>query len=253
MNKRIKTLKIALARIVKIAAPLDDIADWSTGDSDTTLTSEERLRHKTHRRGIGWGMTPKDVNTTKWIMENAPGDWVFVIPDNVNNVEDKIRSDSFKNWLSAKGYGEGHRIFVVGVAPFNADFSDPQWIVHDLVGHSVGNSFNTALKENGVRYRTWIERQDVIDAIDRVWSLLPQNLKNADETFDKKFDISSGIIFGSIRFEDAMKAIEGVETSNMDELKRDIGLMFSSAAGWMNSKVWVDVGGNKVSVIYPWE
>jgi hypothetical protein len=253
MNRRIKTLKIALAGLGKFAEKLEDIAEWQTGDSDTELTNEEKLRNKEHRRGIGWGMSKENVDTTKWIMEDSPGNWVFVIPDNVNNIEDKVKSDSFREWLQGRGYGEGYNIFVVGVAPFGADFSDPQWIVHDLVGHSVGNKFHDILKGYDVRYNRWVNKPDVIEAIDRVWSLLPPSLKNADETFDKEHDIAAGIIFGKINVEDAMNKISDIKSDNIELLKRDIRLMFVSANSWLGSQDWIQVGGNKVAIIYPWK
>ena len=250
MNKRIRTLKIALARFTKFSERLDDVANWETGDTDTQLTQDERYT-RDHRRGIGWGMSKEYVDTTKWIMEDSPGNWVFIIPDNVRNIEEKIKFDSFKEWLQSRGYGEGYYIFVVGAAPYRNDFSDPQWIVHDLVGHSVGRKYHDILKAYDIKYDIWINRDDVKNAIYKIWSLLPENLKNADEIFDKQFDISAGIIFGKITVEDAMNAINRLESGDLELLKRDIRLMFVSANSWLNERKWVQVGGNKVNVIYP--
>lgn len=233
--------------------PLIDVGEWETGDKDLKLTDEERIRNKEHRRGVGWGLPPEGVDKAKWIMEKSPGDWVFVIPDNVYEIEKKIWSASFEKWLKKKVYGKGHYIFVVGAAPFRGDFDNPQWVVHDLVGHSVGNKFTKLLIASGMRYNDWIGRLDVMFAIDKVWDLLPPELQNAEETFDRVFDISAGIIFGAITLEGALEAIKSVRTDNMENLKKSITLMFDSAQSWLDDQKWMNIGGNKVSIIKPWE
>jgi hypothetical protein len=241
------------ALIRKVAGPLADIVEWETGNADLELTDEERIRNKEHRRGVGWGLPPEGVDVTKWVMEKSPGDWVFVIPDNVYNIERYVMSASFEKWLKKKLYGKGHYIFVVGASPYRGDFSDPKWVVHDLVGHSVGNKFTKALVRTGVRYNDWINRQDVGFAIDKIWGLLPPELQNAEEVFDRVFDISTGIMFGIITLEVALGAISSVKTENMENLKKGITLMFESTKGWLEDQQWVTIGGNKVSIIKPWQ
>jgi len=241
MNTKIKTLKKALMRFTKSAERLDDIQNWETGDTDTEITREEKELNKTHHRGIGW------------IMEDAPGDWVFIVPDNVKNIEEKVKSEAFKVWLQNKGYGEGHHIFVVGRQPMEGDFGDPQWIVHDLVGHSVGNKFVELQKAYGIKVNRWINRPDVIQMIDGIWSLLPDNLKNTDAPFDRTFDISAGIIFGKISREDSLAVVDRINTDDAEDLRRNINLMFAAARGWLGEQKWIQVGGNKVCVIYPWQ
>jgi hypothetical protein len=242
------------ALIRKVAGPLADIAEWETGNEDLKLTDEERIMNKEHRRGVGWGLPPEGVDVTKWVMEKSPGDWVFVIPDNVYNIERYVMSASFERWLKKKLYGKGHYIFVVGASPYRGDFSDPKWVVHDLVGHSVGNKFTKALVRTGVRYNDWINRQDVGFAIDKIWGLLPPELQNAEEVFDRVFDISAAIIlFEDVTLEWALGVISSVETDDMENLTKGITLMFDSAQRWLKEKKWVDIGGNKVSIIKPWE
>lgn len=141
---------------------------------------------------------------------------------------------------------------MVGAAPYRGDFSDPQWVVHDLVGHSVGNKFTKLLMASGVGYNGWINRMDVMFAIDKIWGLLPPELQNAEETFDRVFDISAGIIFGAITLEGALEAITSVRTDNMENLKKSITLMFDSAQSWITGQEWMNIGGNNVSIIKPW-
>lgn len=77
--------------IKKFASPpLADIGEWETGDKDLKLTDEERIGNREHRRGVGWGLSPEAVGVAKWVMEKSPGKWVFVIPDNVYEIEKKI-------------------------------------------------------------------------------------------------------------------------------------------------------------------
>jgi hypothetical protein len=240
--------------IRKIAGPLIDVAEWETGGGDLKLTTEdEKIRNKdTERKGVGWGLSPEEVDTTKWIMKKSPGDWVFVIPDNVYKIREKIKSKSFKKWLKNKMYGDQHYIFVVGSTPFPDDFSDPQWIVHDLVGHSVGRKFDELLRSSGVMWGNWINREDVKIAIDKIWGLIPPELQNAEKHADRLTDISAAIMFGSITLEEALGAISSIQTDNMESLRDSITLMFTSVSSWLEDQEWLDVGGNKVSVIEPW-
>ena len=232
--------------------PLIDVGEWETGDADVELTQDEKIRNREERRGIGWGLRPEWVDTAKWIMEKSPGDWVFVIPDNIYKIEEKIRSASFEKWLKKKMYGKGHYIFVVGVSPFADDYKTPKWFVHDLVGHSVGNKFTKALQRTGVKYTDWIRRPVVLSAIDNVWGLIPRELQNAEKTFDRVFDISAAIMLGSITLEAALAAINSEDIANNEWLKETITLMFDSVKIWISSQEWIDVGGNKVSIIMPW-
>lgn len=225
--------------------PLADIGEWETGDEDLKLTDIELQEGKEGRRGIGWSLSSKEVDTAKWIMEKSPGDWVFVIPDNVYKIEEKIRSASFERWLKKKMWGKGHYIFVVGAAPFKGDHKDPEWVVHDLVGHSAGTKF--------MRYNTQFAEPDFKSAIGKIWSLLPHELQNAEEPFDRVFDISAGIIFGAVTLEETLEDIKSIETDNWESLKKSITLMFDCAQSWLGDQKWLDIGGNKVSIIKPWE
>ena len=232
--------------IKKFASPpLADIGEWETGDEDVELADIELREGKEGRRGIGWGLSPKEVDTAKWIMRKSPGDWVFVIPDNVYKIKEKIRSASFERWLKNKMHGAGHYIFVVGAAPFKGDHKAPNWIVHDLVGHSVGNKF--------MRYNTSSAELDFKSAIGKIWNNLPHELQNAEEPFDRVFDISAGIIFGVVTLEGALEDIKSIETDDMESLKKVITLMFYYAQSWLDDQKWLDIGGNNVSIIEPWE
>ena len=234
------------ALIRKVAVPLADVAEWKTGDANVELTDREFNEGKESRRGVGSGLSSKDVGVAKWIMRESPGNWVFVIPDNINNIEEKINSKSFKDWLKEKLYGEDHWVFVVGAAPLKGDYKDPYWMVHDLVGHSAGNRF--------IKYNTWGIDKDFISAIDKIWELLPPELQNAKENFDRVFDISAAIIlFKGVTLEWSLGVISSVETDDMEDLTNGITLMFDSAQRWLVEQKWVYIGGNKVSIIKPWE
>lgn len=234
------------ALIRKVAGPLADIAEWETGDANVELTDREFNDGKEGRRGIGWGLSSKEVDVAKWIMRESHGDWVFVIPDNIHNLEEKIKSKSFEEWLRKKVYGKGHYIFVVGAAPYKGDNKDPYWMVHDLVGHSAGYKFT--------EYNTWSAEIDFKSAIAKIWGLLLPELQNAKESFDRVFDIFAAIILDKdVTLEWALEVISSVRTDDMEDLKKVITLMFDSAQIWLEDQEWVTIGGNKVSIIKPWQ
>lgn len=241
--------------ILKISETLDDVQYWETGDTDVELTLEEKRTNKTHRRGVGWGMTEDEIGIAKWLMEESPGNWVFIIPDNIKGIEDKVRSEGFRVWLESKGYPEGYRILIVGSSPMGGDYSSPEWVVHDLVGHTIGNKFTELQKAYDIKPNKWISRPDSLELIDRIWGLLPDNLKNVNESgFDRVNDIAAGIAFGKITREQAFQVLESITTDNMDDLVKNLNLLFSSVRAWFSQQDsnYIGVGKNRVNIIYPW-
>ena len=241
--------------IFKLAEKLEDVQYWETGDTDVELTLEEKRKNKMHRRGVGWGMTEEEIGVAKWIMEESPGNWVFIVPDNIKEIEEKVKSEAFREWLESKGYPEGYRILIVGSSPMGGDYSSPEWVVHDLVGHSVGNKFTELQKAYDIKPNRWIARSDSLEMIDRIWGLLPDNLKNVNESgFDRVMDIAAGIVFGKITKEQAMEVLPGIKTDNMDDLIKNLNLLFSSVRNWFSQQDsnYIMVGRNKVNIIYPW-
>ena len=240
MNKRIQILKVALARMTKVGERLEDIVDWQTGD----VTQEP---------GIGYGMSEKDIGVMKWMLEDLPGNWVIIVPDNYNDIEMKIRSEEFRLWLESRGYGEGHIILVVGSPPMEGDFSDPKWIVHDLIGHGAERKLSKVQIAYGIGSFSWSYRKDIREVWGKIWNLLPDYLKIATDDIDRILDVNVGIILGELKLEDALGTIKRLKAGpKKEDLEKNIKVFFISAESWIREQDWVQVGGNRVSVIYPW-
>lgn len=229
------------------------MGNWRFRYSDTRITGYEEAQGIKTVEGIGWGMSDGDVEIAKSIMADSPESWVFVIPDNVRLIEEKIKSKGFKDWLEKKGYNSGYYIFVVGSQPVSGDDDSPSWIVHDLVGHSVGERFKKTQRGLGVDNFAWIDRLDVVAAVAAIHDILPKNFKNATDTFDSIFDIAAGVVLKKITPEQCLTILDGIETDNLKELKRNFEFLFSTANNWFKNQEWVQVGENKVCVIYPWQ
>lgn len=251
MNKRIKTLKIALARLGKFAEKLEDIADWETGNAEP-YSEEDEIRGKDSPRGIGWRMSREDVNAAKWIMEESPGHWVFIVPDDTSNIEEKVKSEEFRRWLEEKGYGEDYSILVVGSNPLVGDFKDPQWIVHDLVGHAISISLSNVLKAYDIYPMGWSMRKDIGKMADEVSKIIPDHLQIASVSSDKLMDINIAIAFGLLDLEDALAVIRNIDGFDTKDLERNMKVMFINAEKWLRELTWIPVGKNKVSIIYSW-
>lgn len=246
MNKRIQTLKRALHSIRKIGGPLIDISDFDTGSRG----DEEPGERPVH--GIGRGMSEEDISVMKWVMEDAPGGWVFVVPDNVTNIKRKIKTKAFRRWLEGRGYDSGYKIFVVGSRPFKGDLKDPRWIVHDLVGHSTSGVLAQVRFEND---SISFNADDMNEIISSIWGLLPNRLKISTESLsDRQWDVMAGIVFGNINISDALSSVEFLDLKTMDLEKRreHVEFMFIAADRWLNNMDWISIGENKVSIIYPW-
>lgn len=245
MNKRLIILAKALNSIRKVGGPLMDVADFDTGSKSEPEIGGRPLH------GIGRGMSEEHVNVMKWIMQDSPGNWVFVIPDDVTNIKRKVRTKAFKRWLEDKGYDSGYKIFVVGSRPFKGDFSEPKWIVHDLVGHSTSGMLAQIRFENdSINFNS----DDMNMIVNAVWNLLPERLKVSESLSDKLWDVMAGIVFGNINIGDALSSIDNLDLKKMtDDNARDhIKFMFIAADRWLNEQDWINVGENKVSIIYPW-
>jgi hypothetical protein len=248
MNKRIKTLKIALARITKLSEKLEDIVNWET---ENIGSGKEPLDYEDPVSGIGYGMSRREVDITKWIMEKSPGNWVFIIPDNTTNIEAKVKSKEFEEWLESKGYEEGYYILVVGSSPLSGDFDDPNWIVHDLIGHPTAVILDDVRMAYGLG-KQWKDTSDIQKALQRIWELLPPPLQNSSDPSDKIYDICAGIVLNEITLEDALETIEDIDALDMEILKKKIRVIFIAAQSWLNRQSWFKVGKNKVAIVYSW-
>jgi hypothetical protein len=164
------------------------------------------------------------------MMKDTKDNWVIITLRNVKDAEEQIKTKEFRDWLASKGYPENSKVIVVGTAPFKGDFSRPEWILHDILGHAAGKSFlDQGGYFNGSVY--WLSANYLVNqvVIKKIHAFLQQknaDVANAGELFDKFYDVFASIILEHIWLEEALELFdesnyseEQIEIDGDDHLK----------------------------------
>jgi hypothetical protein len=267
MKKLIKLAKLLSKHpeersiILKLAQTLDDFRPY--------YSAEEPYGGRFHHdRSIGFELSedPEAVEIAKNIMSKTKDKWVFIAFDSIENIESKVKSDDFADWLRSKEYPADSKILIVGSYPFENDFTSPNWILHDIIGHSASNKFSERLRGNKAIWGggSIYEQPGIKDLIDALWDIIPSDMQNAStDTLDKTCDIIASIIFEDLSKEAAMRIIPSLPVDKDEEWKMTKGGMtyewiveqfFLTAEEWIHSLDGneIKVGNNSVNIITPW-
>ena len=213
--------------------PLDDFAEYS-----------ENPIPKAPSVGYGLGTEPF-VKRAKEIMSKTGDNWVIITVGDASGLQDKIDGYIFRSWLKKKNYPKGSKIIVAGSVPYEMDFKDPEWILHDIIGHSVGDKY---VAEKGSRSTNgWLNpytfeklRGQIIpeyketenlrkNVVTTLLQLLPKDTFKADVMFDRVYDIFGAIVMGYITLDQALPLMN---TEEEKELTKDI---FNFVDNWVSS------------------
>lgn len=251
-----------LSGLIKSSQTLDDFVSYRTeGGSLDSAYDPSNYPY----RSVGYNTTQvkEEVDLAKQIMEKTKDSWVFISFDNISDIEGKILSPDFEAWLREKGYPPETKILVVGTSPYNDDFTSPNWILHDIVGHSSSILFVNSLKFSG-GVGVLAKMPGIKETFQALWSILPSGMKNASEPFDQICDIMACIIFEDLSLEGAIRAISSLPPSCRDPEKSAsrygytpeviVEKLFQAADLWTQSfqKKAFKVGNNYVNLINLW-
>ncbi len=182
---------------------------------------------------IGYGQVndPSFISRSKEIMSKTGDNWVIITLSNVNEAEEQVASSQFKSWLQEKNYPKGSKIIVVGAARIDkTDYVTPEWILHDVLGHVIGDEYffkvygarSSALawlnpytfsimrgtpKDNKVKELQNIRKS----VVSKLITILPQDVSPAEAEFDKLYDIFSAIAMGYITLDQALAVLDTEE------------------------------------------
>jgi len=156
------------------------------------------------------------------MMKDTEDNWVIITLRNVENAEEQIKTQEFRDWLESKGYPEDSKVIVVGTAPIEGDYSSPEWILHDILGHAAGRQFLVPKGDlKGTGY--WLDKNQPVNlvVIEKIHDFLKEegaDIVNAEQVFDKVYDVFASIILKHISLE---QALELFDESNYSEEQRE--------------------------------
>ena len=205
--------------------PLDDFAEYSEYETPKAPS-------------IGYGLGNETfVKRAKEIMAPTGDNWVIITVGDVSGLESKIDGYLFQSWLKKKNYPRGSKIIVAGSTPYQNDYKDPEWILHDVIGHVVGDAYVEA--RNFRSTSGWLnpyaipeyERMQRLrkNVVNSLLQLLPQDMFKAEVLFDRIYDIFGAIAMGQIKID---QALPQMETEEEKELTKDI---FDFVDNWVNN------------------
>ncbi len=215
-----------------------DFGEYSSSDSGPARNPS--IAHKLSAK------RPTFVEDIKQIMSKTKDNWVIVTVDDVSNIEQLVEAPQFKEWLKSRKYPTDSKVLVVGSKPDPDDDESPDWILHDIIGHSSGRIYlDKAGYPNGAGH--WVQekkyRKNLILKVHNYLSKKGASVSKANQPFDMVYDIFASLIIGDISENEIMQL---AETPEEQSLAKEI-IEFSE--NWVNS-VPSDVG--QVTVVKPW-
>ncbi len=191
---------------------------------------------------------PEFVESVKTLFDKTEDNWVIVVLDDTHKIKDVVNENYFKKWLASKNYPKDSKILVVGSAPYGGDFTSSEWIVHDIIGHTVGRLF---LNEKSKFYegaQGWLTNTQGADRMLMiVHNYLVKNnrpVTKANILFDMIYDVFASIILKDLTRED----IERMPNLN-DEQKIILNEIFDFCERWIAS---IPSDNTQVTVLDLW-
>jgi hypothetical protein len=188
---------------------------------------------------------PKFVEDMKTIFSATEGNWVVIFMKNTYYFYKQLDTEHFKNWLASQSYPEDSKILVVASSPLQNDYTSPEWVVHDIIGHVVGKKFlitqKTSFDED------WLREPYRLELITNLLKFLNQNkqqypISNAEVLFDAIYDIFASIALNHLSRQDALSVAES------DQQKRLINKMFKFCNAWVAS---IPSDNTQVTIVQP--
>jgi len=214
-------------------------------DYDSFISSNPR-KYQTPSVGHRREEDPKFIEKVEDLMAKTPDNWVIVTIDDTVYSEEVIASEEFKEWLASKKYSPDSKVLVVGSSPLDNDYNDPEWILHDILGHGCGQAFLDNEKTDSHTFgfsdpKKWIsEMRGARFTISVIHNFLKEEnapVSKAKDMFDKTYDVFASIILGDISYKEAIGLFDKPPYSNDEEASEAVQLvkrMFAFADDWVD-------------------
>ena len=259
MNKIIKLAKVLLnlghkdaaAIVTKLAMNARPVTpralhSYDIGPSDPSLPKLKPFEENVMQSiGFGGAEDPDFRRNIKTYFTNTPDNWVIIVFNDVRNLKGWIKENMFKEWLDSKGYPENSKILAVGSTQLEGDYESAEWIIHDVIGHSVGLIF---FKKQGMYGKDWFSqtgkefRKNLIQNIMRCLVEYAPVSGSVDYT-DGINDIFASIVLRDLSKDDALKIASGEDEVSL------VNSMFDLCDEWVDS---IPSDSSKVTIAVPW-
>jgi hypothetical protein len=181
---------------------------------------------------------PEFVESVKTLFNKTEDKWVIIVLDDAHAIQEEVNKEYFKEWLDSKKdvYPSNAKILIVGSYPYADDSTSPEWIVHDILGHTVGKLF---LNEKN-KFYSRVENGMIVT----VHNYLANNkrpVSKADMVFDMLYDIFASIILKDLTREDIQK----MPNLSKQQIKI-LNEIFTFADNWVAS---IPADNTKVTVL----
>jgi hypothetical protein len=227
--------------------PFDEIGS-GTYDVETKPIIRRTAQEKQQRKSIGYDRFKKDkkfISSVKSLMGKTKDNWIFIFPKDKYTVIYEDYRIKLEEWLKEKLNDPKYNnsiVLVVAESPLSEqDNTDANWLLHDLIGHDIGNQYfpQTEVKLN----------KDVdIDFIEDIHqNLLTRDTSPATANFDKIYDILAAIVLGELT-KDKLTEYANKNYPNKN-LSKSINTLFSKTSLWMKK---LPRWPNGYTKIMPW-
>lgn len=211
-------------RYIKEARPqplqqriLHDIGGYSGGVTRGRYDDEKTFRDK-QKPSVGYGADEDLIKDVKLLMEETPQDWMFITAQNVGAVgvfANKKDQEDFQNWFDGwikewlkernkpENFLDDTIFLVIQSAPLKGDSTGAQWLIHDIIGHSIYSIYESTPSN----YKPYLDF-DFLNYVQQ--QLKPQQKTNDSATAPNKFaapatadfdrlpDVFAAIILGNL-------------------------------------------------------
>ena len=155
------------------------------------------------------------------MMKDTKDNWVIITLRNVKDAEEQIKKQEFRDWLASKGFPEDSKVIVVGTPPIEGDYSRPEWILHDVLGHAAGRQFLVPKGDlKGTGY--WLYKNQPVNlvVIEKIHDFLEEKnvpVTKAEQAFDEVYDVFASIILEHISLKEALGLFEYSEEQREED------------------------------------
>jgi hypothetical protein len=250
-------------------------------DSDLTLSlaklAQELSDFRTYDEGGASEPSPEtaigyeaagirgEIDLAKRLMEKTKDKWIIIAPNVARRAREIVKTDEFRTWLEEKDYPADAKILLVGTKKFlSDDFISGDWILHDIIGHSIDKVFSAKYGSTARRIEEELSGYGIIeDMLVALHNSIPDGIRLSKYRTDMMPDIFAAIFFGHINRSviDSVKAKLETMSKYVGRVEREVkeavetmNTIFEVPEEWMREveQESVQVGKNMVYIVEVW-
>lgn len=211
--------------------PFDEVGS-GTYDVETKPMFKRNAKQKQKYKSIGYDRYKKNkgfIHSVKTLMSKTKDNWIFIFLKDTDAVlynEDRLK---FNEWLKEKLNDSKYNnsiVLVIAESPVSqADNTDANWLLHDIIGHDIGNQYFPQTEEK-------LNKSVDVDFLEDIHqNLLTRQTSPATANFDKIYDILAAIVLGELT---KNNLTEYANKNYPDkDLSKSINILISKTSLWI--------------------